>query len=196
MSTYTSPRMSLAGTTVMFGGSFNPPHLGHQMACLYLLEGCGAEAVWLLPSFRHPFGKPLADFNHRFAMCEAMADALGGRVQVHDVERTLAGAGRTYDIVVHLQNAYPAMRFALAIGADLLGECDQWYRWSELCARVQVVVVGREGYPAQGDAVAMPNISSSALRARLARGDSVRGLVPIKVAGYIAEHGLYRLPLS
>ena len=68
--------MMLHGHTAIYGGSFDPPHMGHQLACLYVLEALAAEAVWLMPCFVHPFGKALSSFEHRFAMCEKLARPL------------------------------------------------------------------------------------------------------------------------
>lgn len=182
--------MSLTGYTVFFGGSFDPPHLGHQLSCLYLLEGLDAADVWLVPSWSHPFGKPLTDFAARFAMCERMATPFGSRVKVSDVEQRL-GIGRTFDVLSQLQRDEPGRRFALAIGADILAETARWHRWADLAAMVRIVVIGRAGFPAAGT-LEMPAVASRVLRERLAVGASVEGLVPCRVAEYIAAHNLYR----
>jgi nicotinate-nucleotide adenylyltransferase len=185
--------VDLAAKTVLYGGSFNPPHLAHQMACLYFLEGLGAAAVWLLPAFVHPFGKQLAPFAHRVAMSRLLAAPFGERVVVSEVEAELGGAGRTYDTVRHLVSSHPERSFALAVGADILGEVHKWYRWAELEALVPIVIVGRAGYPAKERAgIELPAIASTELRVRAARGESLQGLVPQSVADYIRAHDLYR----
>jgi nicotinate-nucleotide adenylyltransferase len=94
-------------TTVLFGGSFDPPHLGHQMACLYLLEGLGAADLWLLPAATHPFGKVLTAFAQRLLLCEALVAPFGGRATVQPIEAELGGAGRTFDTVCALQARHP-----------------------------------------------------------------------------------------
>src|SRR5688572_20849117 len=111
--------MSLEGRTVLYGGSFNPPHMGHQMACLYLLEARSAEAVWLLPAFAHPFGKELAPFAERLEMCRLLAAPFGGRVVTSDIEQRVAD-GRTYVTLTRLLQEQPDRRFVLAVGADIL----------------------------------------------------------------------------
>lgn len=184
--------MSLTGHTVVYGGSFNPPHLGHQMACLYLLEGLGAAAVWVLPAFVHPFGKPLASFTHRLAMCRLTAKALGARVTVSDIESRRDASGYTYDTLCALRALYPRRQWALAIGSDILAETHAWHRWSEIEELATVVVIGRQGaFPPTRDGIAMPAIASRDIRARLARHEPIEGLVPERVRDYIAEHGLY-----
>jgi nicotinate-nucleotide adenylyltransferase len=79
----------------LYGGSFNPAHVAHQMVALYVLETAAVDQLWLLPAYEHALGKPLAPFADRLAMCQLAAAALGPRVIVSDIERTLAGrAGR------------------------------------------------------------------------------------------------------
>lgn len=185
-------RPQLADRTVLYGGSFDPPHLGHQMACLYLLEGLGADKIWLLPSDHHPFGKAMTPFAQRRRLCAAMAAALGPRVEICDVESRLGGAGHTYDTLCHLQAAEPQRRFALAIGADIVAELPRWYRWEAICARVPVAIIGRSGYPGPADGVQLPNLASSVLRQRRSAGQSLAGLVPVAVAVEIEAMQLYR----
>ena len=77
----------------IFGGSFNPPHLAHQMAALYVLETAAIDELWIVPAFQHPFGKVLAPFAHRLEMCELAAAALGPRVKVSAVGRVALAEG-------------------------------------------------------------------------------------------------------
>lgn len=188
-------QFGLSGYTALFGGSFNPPHCGHQLACLYLLEGLGADAVWLLPSSRHPFGKHLSAFEHRLRMCELVGEPLGGRVVVSDVERRLGGEGRTFDTIVALSRENKSLRFALVVGADILAETGVWYRWDDIAAMVRIVVVGRGGHPQDGDSrnppLEMPTVSSSQIRQLVATAGNIEGLVPRSVKQYIREHQLY-----
>src|SRR5207247_5992811 len=105
-----------------YGGSFNPPHMGHQMAVLYLLQALNAEAVWIVPANVHPFGKVLASFEHRVAMCRVLAAPFGERVEVSTVESEPTSTGKNYDTLVQLKQAHAARRFALAVGSDVLAE--------------------------------------------------------------------------
>lgn len=184
----------LAGQTVIYGGSFNPPHMGHQMACLALLEGLGAESVWLVPAFTHPFGKTLVPFEHRAAMCRLMAAAFGARVHVSCAERDLGGLGRTYDLVSALMAAHPERRFILAIGADIVAETARWHKWDALMQMISVVVLGRGGYKAQAHTFDLPNIASRELRAKLQHHEAVTGQMPCSVEAYIKAHNLYSAP--
>lgn len=178
----------------LLGGSFNPPHVAHLMAAWWTLATQGVSEVWLLPSFRHPFGKALAPFEDRVRMCELAAASIRG-VHVCTAEAELRDdlhVGKTARTLEHLVAKHPSLRFALVVGADVLPETDKWYRWDRVQALARIVVVGREGYPPVAGAPALPAVSSTEIRARLARGEDVTGLVPSRVRDYVLEKGLYR----
>lgn len=190
----------------LFGGSFNPPHVAHQMVCLVVLETVGVDAVWMVPTYRHAFAKDLIDFEERCRMCELAAGAFGGRVVVSRIEKELGGGvSRTLDTVQTLAVREPDARFRLVIGADILGETGKWYRWPDVAALAPPIVVGRAGYATDRSNhgsegadgwtwldIELPRVSSTEVRARIARGESVLPLVPRVVLNYIAERGLYR----
>jgi nicotinate-nucleotide adenylyltransferase len=183
----------LTGATVVFGGSFNPPHVGHQMTLLYLLDALDAARVLVVPSRTHPFGKDLASFDERVAMCELMAEPFGDRVVVSRVESELGGEGRTYDLLVHLHHTMPHEKLVLSVGADILLETDRWHRWDDIVAMVPVVVLGRAGYADERALpVALPEVSSTHIRELRRQGQSIRGLVPASVARRIERRGLYQ----
>jgi nicotinate-nucleotide adenylyltransferase len=181
----------------LFGGSFNPPHVAHQLVALYVLETQPVDELWFVPTYAHPFGKQLVAYEHRIAMCELAAAALGPRVQVSRAEQELAArpgfvASRTLDLVAHVAAQGHAPR--LVIGSDILGEAGQWFRWDEVVVRAPPIVIDRGGHPPSGGAagVAMPEVSATRVRELLARGSSdVTGLVPRDVLRYIAQHNLY-----
>jgi|KBSMisStandDraft_5_1062788.scaffolds.fasta_scaffold504880_2 nicotinate-nucleotide adenylyltransferase len=187
----------------LFGGSFNPPHVAHQMVALYVLETRPVDELWFVPTYAHPFGKALVDYEHRIAMCELAAAALGPRAQVSRAEAELAArpgfvTSHTLDLVDHAIAAGHAPR--LVIGADIMHDAARWHRWADVVARAPPIIVGRGGHalpPGAGVVgpapVTMPEISATHVRDLLARGDSgVAGLVPRDVLRYIAHHHLYQ----
>ncbi len=180
----------------LFGGSFNPPHVAHQIVALYVLETQHVDELWFVPTFAHPFAKALAPFEHRVAMCELAAAALGPRARVDRAEEALAKrpdfvASRTLDLVEYVQAAHPGAQLRLVIGADILGETDQWYRWDELVRRAPPIVVSRPGH-AGGTGVEI-DVSATRVRDLLAARDpAVEALVPESVLRYIAANQLYR----
>jgi nicotinate-nucleotide adenylyltransferase len=185
----------------LFGGSFNPPHAAHQLVALYVLETCDVDELWFVPTFAHPFGKPLVAYEHRLAMCELAATPLGARVRVSRAEEQLAQrpgfvSSRTLELVEMLITDTPGATFRLVVGTDILGETHKWYRWSELVERAPVIVVGRSGYElppgGQETGVVMPEISATRIREQLAARDpAVASLVPREVLRYIDAHHLY-----
>jgi len=180
--------------TAVLGGSFNPPHVGHVMAAYWVLATQGVSEVWMLPSYVHPFGKALAPFEDRVRMCELAAAPVRG-LHVCAAEAELAGdplVGRTVRTLEHLVAKHPDRRFALVVGADILRETDKWYRFDRIRELARLVVVGRAGHEGAPGAPALPAVSSTEIRARLARGEDVGGLVPRRVLDHVRERGLYR----
>jgi nicotinate-nucleotide adenylyltransferase len=198
----------------LFGGSFNPPHIVHQLAALCVLETREVDAVWLVPAFQHPFDKPLEPFADRFHMCELVVAALGPRVRVSDIEARLGGPSRTLRTVRKLMEEQPGVSFSLVIGSDLVSETESWYGSDELRSILPFIVVQRavvRGAFAQSDVVGpsgapngnsqmhaplsitMPALSSTEIRAALRAGRSVADVVPKTVLDYITSRGLYGL---
>src|SRR5882724_6666783 len=108
----------------LFGGSFDPPHVAHQLVALYVLETQPVDELWIVPAYAHPFGKHLVPFEHRVAMCELAAAALGPRARVSRAEEELANrpgftVSHTLDLIDYLA---PRGELRLVVGADILGE--------------------------------------------------------------------------
>jgi nicotinate-nucleotide adenylyltransferase len=161
----------------LFGGSFNPPHVAHQQVALYVLETQPVDELWIVPTYAHPFAKPLAPYADRLAMCELAAAPLGPRVRVSRAEQELAArpgfvASRTLDLIDHLAAGDPSASWRLVVGADILGETAKWHRWDDVVARAPLIVVGRAGYPlppgSTDTGLVMPEVSATRVRALLA----------------------------
>lgn len=202
----------------LFGGSFDPPHIGHQLACQYVLLTHEVDEVWMVPVYRHAFDKRSSPFAHRVAMCRIAAGALGGpkpdqagRVRVDTIEEELAaaGGGPSYTLLTvrALKRRHPGHEFSLIIGTDLLKERERWYHFPELAAELPFLVIGRDGTSGSSDGTSgsppardlrhaepllMPAVSSTEVRERLARGERPAGWVAREILDYIERHGLYR----
>lgn len=185
----------------LFGGSFNPPHMGHQLAVLYVLETQPVDELWIAPTYSHPFGKQLASYDQRVEMCKLMVAPLGSRVHVSRIEEELAqrpnfSVSHTLELVRYLVNQ--GLNIRLVVGADILRETGKWYRWAEVVENAPLIVLGRGGYKMPPGSVetgvTMPEISSSQVRTALAATDqtAAAGLLPRSVRAYIAERGLYK----
>jgi nicotinate-nucleotide adenylyltransferase len=186
--------MTAAPQIAVFGGSFNPPHVAHVLAVAYLLTRHRLERVIIVPAFRHPFHKELVSFDHRVAMARLAMSDLGG-AEVSQIERELGGdVSHTVDTLAALAARHPSSKLRLVIGADVLHDRDKWHRFDRIVELAPPIVLGRAGvcHP-EAPVALLPEVSSTKIRAALARGDSsVAPLVPWRVRDYIAEHGLYR----
>jgi nicotinate-nucleotide adenylyltransferase len=175
----------------LFGGSFDPPHVGHLLAAAYVLATEPIDELWFVPVFAHPFQKPLqAPFEHRLALCEALASMLP-RARVSRIEQELGGEGRTVDLLEHLVAAHPEQRFALMLGTDLDRERLTWKRWDRVQELARIIRVGRGSVEAAPEP-RMPMVSSTNVRALLRAGEDVSRLVPRGVLALIRAAGTYR----
>ncbi len=182
----------------MYGGSFDPPHVAHVLAAAYALTCGELDRLLVIPTFDHALGKAAAaSFEDRVTMVRlAMKSLLD--VETCEVEASLPAPSRTLQTLEALAFERPEDSFRLVIGADILREVHLWHRWDEVARRAPPVVVGRQGVAKTETPGAtllplnLPPVSSSEIRARLARRESTAGLVPGLVRGYIDERGLYR----
>lgn len=172
----------------LYGGSFDPPHLGHAQVVLHLLYA-GFDEVWLIPAAVHPFGKELAPFAHRMRMLQLAMSDFGSRVRLCDVEIHLATPSWTIRTVEYLRSRYPEYAFSWVVGDDQ--NVDTWYRIEELRRLVAFYTV-RRGPWREGDPVpSIPNYASSEIRRRLSFGQIPEGWMHVHVSAYIRQHGLY-----
>lgn len=165
----------------VYGGSFNPPHVGHAMVAGWLRWADRADEVWLIPAFAHPFDKALRPFEARAAACRALAQAVGPWVRVSEIEASLPTPSYTIDTMDTIAAAHPMHSFRLVVGADVLPTVSAWKRWDAIVDRYAPIVVGRVGWPDIQDAPTFPGISSTEVRHRVAGGLPVDHLVPSRV---------------
>jgi nicotinate-nucleotide adenylyltransferase len=176
----------------VLGGSFDPPHIAHVSLALVGLSLGRLTRVIVAPTFIHAFGKQLAPFEQRLAMCQlAFADL--AHVEVSAIEQELGGVSRTLRLVQALAAREPGVQLRLLVGSDILDERARWQDFERIVALAPPLVAARIGHPQVGCDVGpvLPEVSSSALRKALARGDATP-LVPWRVRQYIDNHQLYR----
>src|SRR5690242_11598606 len=182
----------------LFGGSFDPPHVGHVFAVAYVLS-TGFDRALVVPTLSHAFGKPLAPFEHRLAMTRIAMDEFRS-AEVSNVEQFLGSPSRTLRTVKHLKQTHPEYRLSLVVGADVYRDREKWLGYDEIERLAPPVVLGRTGFDEQhAPAPLLPDVSSTKVRELLAatRGDRTQlpelcRVVPRGVLTYIEEHELYR----
>lgn len=178
-------------TLAILGGSFDPPHVAHVLLGAYAACVEEIDELLVIPTYAHALGKRHhASYEDRFAMTELAFEGLR-RARVSDVERQLGGASFTLHTLEALQRERPDAALRLIIGADILAEADRWHRFDEVRRLAPPIVIGRQGF--EHDArFTLPAISSTSIRERLARGESVDGELPWRVIRYIEAHALYQ----
>lgn len=186
--------MSADGEQVaVFGGSFNPPHIAHVLAAAWALASVPLSRLLVVPTYRHPFQKAMAPYEHRLRLCELAFAGLRG-VEVSRIEAELGGESLTLRTLEELRRRLPGARLRLVIGSDLLAETAKWHAFERVAALAPPLIVGRAGHDGGelGGPYALPPISSTEVRRRLRSGEDPSGLVPHAVAAYVRAHGLYR----
>ncbi len=185
----------------IFGGSFDPVHHGHLVLARDAWERFGLDEVRMVPAARNPLkARPgAASPEHRLAMLERAVEG-DARLVVDRVEIDRPPPSYMVDTLEQLAVARPGSAFYLLIGEDNLAVFDQWKDSERILERAQLVVFGRAAAGRSGGAFPslrlerLLDISSTEIRERVARGRSIRYLVPERVAAYIAAHGLYSSP--
>lgn len=189
-----APAPTSGHRVAVFGGSFNPPHVAHVLAAVYVLSTEPVDEVLVVPVYRHPFSKELAPFEDRLEMCR-LAFSWIPRVRVSPVERELGGESLTLRTLEHLRSTHPDWSMRLLLGADVIADLAKWHRFDRIAELAPPLFVGRAGVTIESAPEPMlPKISSTEVRDAIGRGESERvdKLVPREVLAYAAEHGLYR----
>jgi nicotinate-nucleotide adenylyltransferase len=186
----------------LLGGSFNPPHLGHTLLALSVLGGEEIDALWVLPCADHPFGKDLAPFEARVEMCKIAFARLAGPVEVVGLEAHLPSPNFTAQTLAALHAIRPGIRPLFVMGSDLLADWPKWHDTEAIARLCEVLVVPRQGHvgdeePLPGPGFrwhrghALPEVASAQVRAQLAGGKDIAGLLDREVLAYIHSHDLY-----
>ncbi len=181
----------------LLGGTFNPIHLGHLLLAECAREQCALDQVWFMPTAIPPHkpSRQLLDGEQRLALVRL---AIRGHpaFRASDVELRLGGVSYTFRTVRLLRARDPRAKMFLIMGSDMLQV--SWYGMEELRRLCTFVVAGRpttqplRRLPGMRTiAIPQVEISSSMIRARIRRGQSIRYLVPDAVRQSILRRRLY-----
>jgi nicotinate-nucleotide adenylyltransferase len=186
----------------LFGGTFDPPHVGHLVTAVNVRHALSLDAVILMVA-NVPWQKEgmrrITDAEHRYAMVEAaVADVAGlvpGRVEIE-----AGGPSYTADTLAVLAGRHPDAELFTIVGDDAAAGLPTWERWQEVVERSSLVVVDRPGVRVELAGhidwirVEVPRleVSSTDLRARFTDGRPLDYLVTEPVLDVIGQRGLYR----
>jgi nicotinate-nucleotide adenylyltransferase len=192
----------------LYGGTFDPIHLGHLILAEQCRESCRLDRVWLIvagspphkPGGRTPVG-------HRLEMVK-IAIAGHPAFAASDIETKRAGPHYSVETLEAVRRDRPDDELFFLIGADSLADLPSWREPERIARLATIVVVNRPGieeadparlpdfgpdsHPLAWVAIPPVGIASSDLRRRLSEGRSIRYMVPRGVEAYIEAHGLYR----
>jgi nicotinate-nucleotide adenylyltransferase len=184
----------------VFGGSFDPIHNGHLALAGEVISRGLADEVWLMvtPQNPHKQDKMLSDERLRFQMAQLAVEGMDG-VKACDFEFSLPRPSYTLTTLTALDEAFPDKEFCLLIGADNWEKFDHWYKGDEILSRYGIIVYprGSEGEPPLPSGVRwlpakLYDISSTMVRAAVATGNDITGLVPATVVRFINDNKMYK----
>jgi len=186
----------------LYGGSFDPVHLGHLLVAQAAREEMGLTRLFFIPAAQSPF-KPQSDPAPAAERLRLLRLALAGQTdcEVDDQEVNRGGISYTIDTVNSYAQRFPGASLFYLIGADHIRQLPLWRSAEALARTVEFIVIPRpgeamaplpspfRGQPLQGFPL---GVSSSQIRARVRAGLPIDWLVPAAVAEAIRQAGLYR----
>ena len=193
----------------IYGGSFDPVHVGHVNAALTFREELSLDKIIVIPAYQPPHKKGLAmtPSEHRMNMCNLAFGSLEG-FEVSDIEIKRADEGYMADTIAQLREIYPEDELFLLIGGDMLLSFRRWYAWSKITDEAILAVAERnwedssaieaeaailrsEGAEVRVVPIDVKEISSTSVRETVRRADDISSMVPKGVDEYIWNHYLY-----
>ncbi len=192
----------------LFGGSFDPPHLGHVKLVTAAAARCGLDRAVIIPAACSPFktNTRCGDAD-RMEMCRLSFPPM---CEISDYEIARGGVSYTIETVLHFRARNPGAELFLIVGEDQLLLFPKWYRWKEILHNAGLIAAVRsssenrallerfadQNLRAWGSVTVLAfepiPISSTALRRALDENGSIEGMLSPETAEYIKEKGLYR----
>lgn len=194
--------------TGIFGGAFNPVHNGHINLAREAVEQLKLRKLMIIPTYDSPHkDTELVSYEHRAKMCEMAFAGISDKcdIEITDIEQRMGGVSYTINTLRELKRMFPERQFFLLIGGDMLYTFREWFKYESLLKECKVCAVARGGdsftdmlefATELGRVKVLPtgivDVSSTEIRERTARGESISEFVPEAVARYISENNLWR----
>ncbi len=197
------------GNVVVFGGTFNPIHLGHIEIINKVLELNSTEKVIVMPASLppHKISSDLACDADRFEMCKLATEEIEN-VEVSDLELIRGGKSYTYETLKQIKNSNPDIKLSLVCGGDMIVTFKEWYRFEDILKQVNIIAVRRIGVDNSefdnavreliniGGVVdvlkgQITEISSTEIKKNIDNADYLTRFLPEKVYNYIRTNNLY-----
>lgn len=199
----TLPEVDKNSRIGILGGSFDPPHLGHQVLAVCALALEGIDQMWIMPCADHPFSKKLSSFEHRMNMSKLAFGMFDSRVKVIDVENQLPAPSYSVKTLEAIHGENSELRLTLIMGSDVYLDLARWQNPEKLAELCEISVFLREGSPLSklskvavpakiNDQFVLPHIKSTAIREMLQGTEREPPFVDRGVLDYIKQHKLYR----
>ena len=190
-------------TVGCFGGTFDPPHLGHLEVAHSAQSLYGLDEIWWIPACKPPHKghADMSSYSHRLNMTR-LAIGNNAGMSTCDIEFRLPQPSYTVATITALQQTYPAHEFVLVVGQDSLAQFGTWYHSEVIARRVRLLAFPRQGAPLTNlpaylsGRVELMNVSpiaieSATIRSMVRNNQAITAYVPDPVKAYIETHGLY-----
>lgn len=185
----------------IFGGLFDPPHIGHLLTALDALTELSLDEIWFLVSFNPPHRNENASFDDRLKMVELSIKNFD-KFKAMDLEKKL-NLEKSFSLIVikEIKKIYKENEFWFLIGSDQFERFSTWYKPEEILKEIKIAVLKRKTedlthLPFSKEVVFLNNrcieISSSEIRKRIKEGKEIKFFVRDEVEKYIKEKEIYK----
>jgi nicotinate-nucleotide adenylyltransferase len=184
----------------IFGGAFNPIHLGHLITVEEVRERLQLDKILLIPTYQPPHKKTLTDYKHRRNMVK-LAIRNNSNFELSEIEKEKQGISWTVDTLTELHIQYPRDILYLIIGSDQYAVINKWKEPENLIRYAKIVVMIRPGSKVSRHKqksvifinISQIDISSSELRNDISKNKSVRYKITDDIYKYIKKNKLYKM---
>ena len=196
--------MSRRKKICLFGGTFDPPHIGHLLVAQTIFEAEKFDKIVFIPTFKTPKKNNISDIKDRLAMLR-MGVTSNPNFEISDLEIQRGGTSYTIDTIREYKSDqdYDSRELYYLIGSDSLQTFHIWKEPRELLDESQVIVALRPGFrpsdisnwilrKVRFASIPRFEISSSTIRSRWKKNKTIRYMVTQSVWEYINDHGIYK----